>query len=223
MKDDGYRLSFSFREDGFSITDNLSGNMFISKAGKVIHNSLDTEIVQQHLKNIQEALISYSVERLPFWKKLSGPAVESKEVLIFEESHYEWSVCCDGLKAKLKDNVLICDHNFQSMPVLRVINYAYSILLTATKSLNPKRDVVRRIVDVGLLVWVTGENSLVVYESNVQGTKMQNCLINGIYYPEVSVDIDYTEQVSILRDSSNEELLRFPLDQSVLSYYTDNA
>ena len=177
------------------------------------------DIIQQHLTNIQEALCSYKTVVLPFWKKLSGVSASNLEVVIVEDSHFSWEIGCDEFKAKVGNNTVTMERGFNKMEVLRAINYAYSLLLSTSPTLQPKRDIVRRVVDVGLLVWVNSEDSVVVYEKNVHGCIMENCLINSIYYPLVYVSSSKEAGQTTLFNSRLEELVSFPLDQSILTYY----
>ncbi len=219
MKDDGYRLSFSIRENNFYITDNLSGNIIIYNDGKIVHATLDFDVVKQHIKNIQEGLMTYTQRKLPMWKKLNGISSEYDKLIVTENEHFSWSLSYNGKKAIMNNNTFTYNNGFDKTRVLNMLNYVYATMLSLSPTLRPKRDIVRRIVDVGLLVWVYENNSVVVYEKNVHGNTMENCLVNGYHFPVVLVSSSVEQKSTTLFTSQLEELVTFPLDNSILTYY----
>lgn len=217
MYDDGYRLSFSITKDSFNIVDNLSGESIINVRGNYISFTLDKDIALQHIKNIQEALMTYKTKRSLFSNDAS--AVLTVGLSIQENAHFDWSLSLDRKGAKLKDNTLVMSSGFDKELALRTINKLYADLLTKSTVLNPKRDIVRRIVDAGLLVWVHKGNSVVVYEKNVTGNYMINCMFNGMFFPVLVVSTCKKTNSTTLFNSKLEEIATFPLDQSIMSFY----
>jgi ribosome-binding factor A len=217
MIDDGYRLSFSISDDGFSIVDNISGNGIICTRGYFTLATLDRSVALQHIKNLQEALLSSTKKRLNF----KGTPIISfdKTVLIRENAHYDWTIGYDRTGASLKDNVIHPTLTFDKGVILSSINRVYAEILTKSYDLSPKRDIVRRIADAGLLVWVYKGHSVVVFEKDVSGNCMANCMIDGVYFMVVVVSVSKEMQLATLYTTSLEELLSVPLDDSILAFY----
>lgn len=219
MKDDGYRLSFSIKGDGFCITDNLSGKTVIYNKERMVSSDIEQEVVITHICNAQEALMSYLVRRPKFFEKVSGQACNDGITLITEEEHYKWSVSCGQYKGVLHNNILMCDRKFDKMRVLNSINYVYATILGSKPPLNPRKDIVRRIADAGLLVWVYKKDSVAVCEKNVKGSVMSNCIINGDFYPLVIVSSSIELKEVTLFTPELKSILTLPLDNSILAYY----
>lgn len=217
MIDDGNRLSFSITNSGFSITDNLSGAAIMYTQGTFTAFSLDKDIVLIHLKNIQEALMTYTC-RYTLLSKVPDMGSE-KSLVIREDNHFTWSLGYLGYGAKLEDNVIICKRGFDKGKALSLINKTYATLLTKDEVLTPKLDIVRRITDAGLIVWYYNKQTVVCFESNQNGNVMLNCLINKIYFPIVFVSISSRINKATLFNSKMEEIIEFPLDKSILNFY----
>ena len=220
MVDTGDRLSFSINGNDFNITDNLSGKNIVYSKGNFISFTLDKLIVLQHIKDILEALTCYK-KKISFSGKLKEIST-GKSILIREDRHFVWTLGLDGKGAVLDKGTFTHSIGFDITTVLRKINFVYSQVLACDAVLNPKRDIVRRITDVGLLVWVYNKHSVVVYEKNVQGCCMTNCLIDGVYYEAVLVGSSKeNNEVTLFESTDLSEILSFPLDTSVLAYYPD--
>ncbi len=219
MKDDGYRLSFSIKDDSFVITDTLNGTTIINTHGKFVSLTLDVNVAMQHIQNLQEAIMSYSEKWLTPFNTSKNIITTKKGIVVRENSHFSWSIGVPGNSALLENEVTYKTMGFDKLTVLNGINYVYSQLLIKQVVLNPKRDIVRRIIDVGLLVWVHEKNSLAVYEKNVSGNLMTNCLINGVYFNIVIVSSSRELGKTTLFNSKLEEIVSFPLDDSILAFY----
>lgn len=217
MRDDGFRLSFSIGTDSFSIADNLSGKTIIDIRGNFTADTLDVDVVLEHLRNLQEAILSYKEKPL-FMKAI--PTISSNSSLVIRENaHYDWTLGFMGKGAQLHDNTFTYTRGFNKEDVLSLINKTYATLLTKTTNLNPKRDIVRRIADVGLLVWVHDGHSVVTYEKNVAGNCMVNCMVDGNFFPVLIVSTSRDLGQTTLFTTSLEEIISFPTDNSILTFY----
>lgn len=218
MQDDGYRLSFSLSDGSFTIVDNLSGKSIINTRGNYTAFTIDREVALNHLKNIQEALMSYQEKQL-FLNKI--PSLSGTQCLIIRENaHFDWTIGYMGKGAQMVNSKLTYTRGFDKDSILSIINKVYATLLVKDVALNPKRDIVRRIADVGVLVWVYKGHSVVAYEKNISGNCMTGCLIDGLYFPVILVSTSRELNQTTLFNSKLEEILTFPLDDSILSYYS---
>lgn len=218
MIEDGNRLSISISKDGFSILSNLNGKAIINVHGNYTSFTLDKESVLLHIKNLQEALMTYKQKR--FIIDTNDYLVNHSNMLIVRENaHYDWSLSLDGKGMNLKDDTCCCMKGFNKDRALRMLNKVYADILAKDTVLNPKRDIVRRVIDAGLLVWVHGGDSIVVYEKNVSGNYMINCMINGIFFPVVIVSTCKETSSTTLFNSKLEEIITFPLDESIKAFY----
>lgn len=220
MKEDGARLSLSIKKGNFHITDNLTGKVIINSDGNFTAFTLDKDIVITHIQNLQEALFSYVESPLYFPTKKIPVLSNDTTVVIRENKHFNWTISHNGKSASLADNTYTYVRGFDKNAVLSAINKVYAALLTAGVSLNPKRDIVRRIADVGVLVWVYNGHSIVAYENNIDGIIMKDCLIDGVFYPIAVVSSSREEDVVRLFDNNMQEIITYPLDASVLEYFT---
>ena len=219
MVDDGYRLSFSINDTGYSIVDNLSGKAVINVRGNITLFTLDKDVVLQHIKNLQEALLTYKVKSSKFSKEkfIDG---NTAQLMIRENEHYDWSLRFMDIGINIHNHTCFLQKKIDVAEVLRALNKVYSDLLSRNVVLNPKRDIVRRVVDAGLLFWVHKGSSVVVYENNVQGNYMVNCMVNGIFFNVLIVSACRKTNSVTLFNSNLEEVITFPLDDSILTYYT---
>lgn len=219
MVDTGDRLSYSIKGKDFSINDNLSGGSIIYAGGSYTSFTIDRKIVLQHLQDLQDALNGYTKKVL--WFKKLKPISYNDSLVICEDKHCVWTLGLNGKGAVLDNGAFCYTRGFDVISVLRKINYVYSQVLCAKAALDPKRDIVRRISDVGLLVWVYKEHSIAVYERNVSGCCMTNCLVDGVYYKALLVGSSKELGLATLFTPDFEEVTEFPLDDSILAYYPD--
>lgn len=218
MVDTGKRFTYSLDKENFRITDNLSGETIIFENGMYLSSSIDRDDVLNHLRALVDALTIYRRRR----KIHRAPSLcNSTTVIISEISHFKWSISTMGCNAIFDNGLYTCNKRFDITYVLRRVNHVIAQLLCAKVSLNPKRDIVRRIVDVGLLVWVYSGHSVVVYEDNVSGVCMNHCLIDGKYYRSILVGTSKRLNSVTLFTTNLEEVMSFPVDNSVLTYYPD--
>lgn len=217
MIDDGCRLSFSITGDSYSVTDTISGNAIINVRGNYTASSLDRDTVLQHIQNLQEALMTYKQRRAVFNKIV--PLSSNSTLIIRENTHFDWTLGLMAKGAQLADNVYTYNKDFDKDAVLRIINKVYASLLLMNATLNPKRDIVRRIADAGLLVWVYENHSVVVFEKDVLGNCMSNCMIDGIYFKVILVSTSKETGTTTLFTTQLEELLTFPTDDSIRTFY----
>lgn len=218
MVDTGNRLSYSINGDSFHITDVVNGKSIVCSNGTFVAFSIDKDVILDHLKNLSEALSSYEKRRNA--KKVVALSC-SDNIIIREDKHFTWTIGYSGKGATYEDNSYICTRGFDPVYILRAVNHVYVQILNAAKVLNPKRDIVRRISDIGLLVWVYEGHSVVVFEKNVEGACMSNCLVDGNYYDVLLVGTSKSKQKATLFDTDLNTILSFPLDDSILTYYPD--
>lgn len=220
MIEDGNRLTMSLGVNSFFITDTLSGKSVVFKDGNCSAFTLNKEIVLKKIMTLQEALNTYTVKvALPFQKV---PVISYNDNLIIrEDKHFCWTVGYNSKGAVLADNAYVKSRGFDEDIVLRRLNSIYSQILNLDLARDPRHDIVRRISDVGLLVWVYGQHSIAVYEKNVSGCCMSNCLIDGEHFDVVLVGTSVSQQTAVLLTQDFEEIVTFPLDDSILAYYPD--
>lgn len=216
MVDDGRRLTFSIKKNSFHIYDNLSGESVLYNSGKVLNANIPFDSIRTHLECLQEALLTYERNRV-FFKKIPGPVAD--DLYIVEESHFSWMISYRKSHAIVKDGRITHTSGFSCIDVLALMNMVFATTLSLKPTLCPKKDIVRRIVDIGLLVWVHDGDSVVVFENNVSGNTMTNCLVNGDYYPVLLVSTSVESNCAVLVTPDMEEVVSFPVDQSVLTYY----
>lgn len=222
MKVDDHRLSFSIQDDSFYVTDSTTGNTLVYSKGKWVAHTLDDNTVINHIKSLQEAMMTYKPIKASVFESKSNAITTTSGILIRENGKQDWSVCHEEHSAVLENNNLIYWRGFDYKIILNRINFMFTTLLSKGNVLNPKRDIVRRIADVGILVWVYNGKSLVVYEKCIHGCCMKECLINGVHYETVIVNSSRERGTATLFDISGDnmkELITLPLDTSILEYY----
>lgn len=220
MNDTGSRFSYSIRGDDFTITDNYHGTAYVYQNGQCLDCSVDTADVISNIRNLVEALSTYPRRVVLFGKKLP-PYSNPGTLLITEDSHLTWSISCEDASACYLDNYYISTRDFDTGNILRAINTVYANIVYANKPLEPKRDIVRRISDVGVLVWVYDGHSLVTYERSINGCVMEKCLVDDVFYEQVLVGTSMSQGIATLFTLNLEEILTFPLDDSILAYFPD--
>jgi len=216
MIEDGVRLSYSIFNENANVVNMLSGETLIVVGNNIVSAKLDTGVVVQHIRNLTELLLTSKYKKS--LRKKHG-FTSDDNLTVREENHNEYTISYQGCGCTVKDNIVTCYRGFDFDGCVRVINGLLSKLIQLTMPLEPKRDIVRRIADVGVLVWVYNGHSVVTYERNVMGNYMFNCLIDGKHYPSVVVSTSRAENSTCILDSKLELVLEFPLDKSIESYY----
>ena len=140
-------------------------------------------------------------------------------LVIREDAHFQWTAGLQGKAMSLKDNRAVTSPGFDKNVVLSRINKMYSDILSVGRVLSPKHDIVRRISDAGLLVWVHDKHSVVCYEKDVLGSTMCNCLIDGMYFKLVFVSVSDVDNTCTLFNSQLGEIITYPLDDSIKTFY----
>lgn len=219
MHDDGRRLSFSIEDNAFIISDTLTGDLVIHRGEGFVKFDIDRDVIYAHLKNLQEALVSFTPKRM--FKKATSLS-NSGKLVIREDSHFHWTLGVRGKSAVLYDNVYVMSKGFDKDLVLRRINKVYAAVVSKNTCLAPKHDIVRRISDAGLLVWVHDGHSIVCYEKDVMGSTMSNCLIDGVYFKLVFVSVSDAEDRCTLFNTQLGEIISYPLDDSIKLFYMDD-
>lgn len=221
LKDDNRRLSISIGDRNFNVVDTLSGEQFVYDGNNITCSSLDVDAIKSHIESLQE-LLSLSKPNY-FMHKPLGKCPDSKSVVIQEISHFSYKISCNGKYGILSDHKLDCQLGFDTTKVLNLINYVYSIVLKNILVLNPRTDIVRRVVDARLLVWVYHGNTAVCFEDDCIGQCMTNCLINGKHYAVVPLSVNEEKGVVSMFDGNFNLIAEFPIDNSVLVYFQDDS
>ena len=222
MKDDGARLSIQISGPRFNIIDGVSGKYMLCRDNGTIIATLSKACVEQHIQNLNEALNSKSVKRIhKFFRPASVKG--DTDIVIQEVKHETYRITHNGYSAEIKNGIVVCDKGFDNVMVLRGLNYIWSKLVTMQASLAPTRDIVRRIADVGVLVWVWGGHSIVCYEKNIAGSIMLSALFDGKYYSQLFVSVNLDQNVCRLFDSDLRLVVELPVDQSILTYYPNDT
>lgn len=216
MVEDGFRLSYSVTKANTNIIDMLTGNTLSLVNNVIVTGTLDKDIVVNHLKNLTEAAMRATRR----YGLINRHGDSSKNMLIIrEDKHNEWTVSFDGSGCTIVNGVITTYRGFDYTAFLREVNRLYANIVNQTVPLNPKKNIVRRIADVGLLVWVYDGHSVVCYEDNVMGNYMLNCLIDGFHYDSVIVSTSRQNDITYILNNKLEEIIHFPLDESIESYY----
>lgn len=215
MKEDGLRLSFSIEKDNFVINDTLSGKVVLNVHGNFTACNIEREDIINHLDNLQEALMSYQKSKPLFFKPRALSITDS--IVIRENDHFCWTISHDGETAEIKDNRIDMTSHFDLDLLLKRINRVLAHVVSAESTLISKTSIIRRLSDVGMLIWKYKEHSAVVYEDNCNGTMMFDCLIDGMFYQYAVVFFNDDKTVSVYTNNY-EEIMRVPLDESI-SYY----
>lgn len=217
MKDAGNRFQITIAPNRFGISDTLTGKKVLFSESQFYTFELDTKIVLDKLQTIQEAIVTY--RRV---KRVMPPRfllTHSDTVQIDEVGHYNWRLVSGRRKAVIKDNTLSVQFGFDIDYVLKALNFVAAVIYNYKQPRKPRYDVVRRIADARLLVWVHGKDSLVVYEDDIDGLTMQDVIVNGDYYQVLLVGVSKELGQATLFNANFEEVIAFPLDDSILEYY----
>lgn len=216
MIEDGSRLSFSIDDKSFQITDTLTGKLVIWSNGNFNAFNIDKQVVLTHVKNLQEALMTFQPRHM-FRPKQS--LSRNAKLVIREDEHFHWTLGLNGKTAVLSDNTYYIVGGFGREIVLRRINRLLAEVMSVGEQLSPKHDIVRRISDAGLLVWAYNGHSVVCYEKDVMGSTMSNCLIDGVYFKLVFVSVSDEDDRCTLFNTQLGEIITYPLDNSIKVFY----
>lgn len=224
MTEDGKRLFLSIRHDSFSITDNLTGKIFIATAPgcKVTACTLDSESIIKHIDNIQEALTTF--KRVNKWRSKEEPLSSNSTLIIREEAHHWWTISYGGLVAIVKNGSIITTKSFDVTLVLRKINFVRSILYNnTTQKLTPQLDTVRRIAECGAVLWNYKNHHIFGYECNISGCTMIDCFVDRIYHKLIFVSVSEDKNEVNVFDKKLNLLFSCPLDDSIRYFYKDDS
>lgn len=222
MIDDGARLSYSIRGTSVNITNNMDGKVFVSSPSQAAPvMTIEKELLYNHIKTIQQLLASHNLNTFMYKPFAKVPNVAA--VSIIEGDHYSYRFMVDGKCAELTEYAFRGQRGFNVNRLLRSLSYAYSVIMNTDPALKPKRDIVRRVADVGILVWVYGEHTLVCKDTNINGCTLINCLVDDDYYDIVLVSINMEDERCYIFSKGLTELFSVPLDNSILTYFHDDA
>lgn len=215
MKDTEHRLSYSLSDKEFNITDNRTGDVIRYNGASFTAFTIDKEIVIAGLQNLLEMLSTWKYSATVFF----DTAPYKNNLVILENSFLSWSMYLDGITATAGDGKIRKSPRFNEDKARSIIARCLGEIMRAGGLLKPKADIVRRIADAGLLVWVHGATSCVCYEKDVSGMTMSNCLVNGEYYEALLVSVSSIDQRVTLFTSELQEVAEFPYDKSIGFFY----
>ena len=222
MKVDGARLSYVIRGCSYKIVDNTNGQYCIFNLGETPIVTMDKKLAIDHLETLTYLL--NSVQRKSTGLFHVHRKHRTGEIKITEISHYNYEIVIDDcITCTLTDKFFTAPKGIEIIDILRNVNYVWSSLLQLKVTLNPARNIVRRIADVGVLVWVYRGQSIVCYENNICGSIMLNCMVNGEHYKQIYVSLNKEENLCELFDSNLQLICELPIDESILAYYSYDA
>ena len=214
------RLNVEIKYNSFVIHDPLSGGTVLFKDDCFQAFNLDRDMVVQRMASLQSSLLTAKKSTALLGMSLTRPS-EEVIVSINDDGVLSWTIYCDGKTGILQDGKLKTDFYFNSDLLLSKVNWVVFNLVRATRILQPRTDIVRRIPDAHLVVWVWNGHSVVCYEDGINGVTMDNCLIDGKSYDLVLVQADETTGTCTLISKDFKMLAEFPLDDSIQFFYKD--
>lgn len=219
MKNIEYKLTYSWSISNIcTVTDGMSGrSLRIDMAQNTCTGSLDAGIVLSEITSLIEIL--NTADEAKVWL-MKNPTDYVDGLVIRDTGHFEWDLIEGGKYATLKNNKLTMNSSFNKSKALSMMYSTVSLLNHATKRLDPKRNIVRRIADCKLLVWVYNGHCVAVAERNIDGMAMSNALIDGEFYPALIVDTSREDNHCSVYDFNTGDLVfSCPLDISVTTYF----
>lgn len=220
MRDDGNRLSYSIKGKTIAVTNNVDGTMLtMSDNQQNPICTLDRKMLYEHVTTIQQLIMRNKPKCFgyrPFTRTVTSG------VNITECDHYSYRFIVDGKCAELTEHSFHQQFGFDTQKLLNALSYVYSVAAKQDPTLRPDRDIVRRIVDVGILVWVYEGRTLVCKDINIDGCTLKNCLIDDDFYPLVYVSINKDLKRCFVFDEKLQEIFSVPLDESILTYFPED-
>lgn len=221
MMDDGQRLSYSIRGTSVTVTNNLNGTMLVKSATqKNPIFTLDKSVLYNHVNTIQQIVMKNKFRTFgykPFTKASNDQAVS-----IIETDHFCYRLIVDGKCAELTEVSFKGQRGFDVTKLIDSLSYVYSVAANSDPALQPKRDIVRRIADVGILVWVYEGHTLVCKDTNINGCTLLNCLVDNDVYKLVYVSVNTEADRCYVFDINLNEIFSAPIDNSILAYFHDD-
>lgn len=221
MIDKGHRLSFSIIGNNYSVTDNNTGNAVIYNNDRFIVREIPDDILIPFCENLEHLLCKYK-ENASWLRKSYLDNSNKDSVIIIEESHYVYNMLAFGKSARLTEIGFQKNLLFKTDRVLSLINRFHTLLISDSSLLKPMFDIVRRIPDVGVLVWVYDGHTVICYESNIMGSIMLDCLIDKTFYRLVYVSSNEDSNECNIFDGNLKLIVTFPCDSSILTYYPND-
>lgn len=228
MRETGDRYNLRCTGSQINIVDLLnSKTTIVSDKGVVVSDAIPRENVISWIDTIMEILLSPGTKQtkslLGNMKTLQVVNGRKDELVITQQGHMSWSIYTYSGCALLTANKLYKKSWFDQNLVLRKLNYVKSILISAGKKLKPEHDIARRISDVGAVVLTYGGNSIICYESEISGSAVCNCLVNGLYHTLIYISVNTdTNEVNVF-DKELHLLFSCPVDDSLLHFFSDDT
>lgn len=213
------RLTYEIVGENFTIHDTITGGVIIYKNGNFESYTLDKETVVRNVRLLIESLHTCTVKKSHRSPEILGSCYDA--MAIRTDGPFKWSISYGMCAGTVASSVLRITHKFDVQRVLGALNKLVYVLTTADQILTPRVDIVRRIPDAKLVVWVWKENSTVCYEDSIKGCTMSNCLINGIYYDVVLVSANSDAKTCTLFTTNLDPIVEYPLDDSITFFYHD--
>lgn len=218
MREDGNRLSYTIRGTTVTITNNMDGTMFAMSGSQTTPIcNIDLKLLYEHIQTLQELIVRNKVRHLGY--KPFVRTAKDTTVTIVECDHYSYRIIVHGKCAELNEFSFSAQFGFDTQKLLNALSYAYSVVSSSDVALRPARDIVRRIADVGILVWVYEGHTLVCKDVNISGCTLVNCLVDDHFYDLVYVSSNIEHNKCYVFDKHLEEIFTVPLDKSVLTYF----
>lgn len=216
MHDTRHRLSFSLNYDKIVINDNLESGVILFDKGSFSCFSIDKKLILQEIQNIMTALSKAKKQTMI---KLNNKPISKDSLVINTVGYFQWQLSYMGKGAYLTDTVFKVEMGFDIDRITSYLAKAQAEVIRSDQILTPRVDIVRRIPDAGLLVWVYRGHSIVCYERSVDGSTMHDCLVDGKYYPLAIVSVSEESGECVLFTHELEEIITYPLDASITHFY----
>lgn len=220
MSDYTSTFNYSICPSTFSIYDFVGGGTALYRDGGFQSFSVNKELLMRDIKQIIAGLGTFKREQRYGMK---DGLYEDGFTVVRAEGYSRWILTHNNKTAIVDNGFVYHMRGFDFMNVISNLNKVLAEVIQAGQILTPRVDIVRRVADAHLLVWVYGGHSVVCYEEGVQGMCMSNCLIDGDYYPVVIVSTSREDNRVVLFTMDLEEIVEFPFDKSIEFFYKDTG
>lgn len=215
------KLTYSWSQDTCTIYDGMSNkSLQIDLDTCSCLGTLDTEAIIPEIMALIESLNTYTMQRKMF---LKNPTDYKQGIVIRDLGHFHWDCSEEGNYAMIEANKITASSSFNKGDVLRKLYSTVTLIQSLKPRLDPRVDIVRRIPDCRLLVWVYKNTCIAVAERNIEGMAMSNALINGEYYQALLVDVSRENNTCNVFDfSTGDAVFSCPVDNSILTYFVSS-
>lgn len=214
-------FNYSIADNRISILDIATSGTATWRDGNWTSFTIDRDLLIRDCKALTAALMSKKAVRVG----MADANYEEGAVTIESRDSGRWRIGVEGKTAIAGNGQVLVEMGFDISEAVKAVNRVLSAVISAGQILTPRVDIVRRIADAELIVWNYKHDSAVCYEKDIDGTCMNDCLINGDYYERVLVDVSRDSNSTTLFAFDNGQLIpivTFPYDASVSFFYKDN-